>query len=559
MAKPRFVNKCTDPLDLVPANNGPYYQLQVSPDGNTAYAARGGRGFAIIDITDPENAAHVADDKDPALTGYSYRDCVLIGDYLYVVCRLGVGQQVVGGGWIQKWDVTTDPENPTLEDYYGSEHPSAYARYTAMCTDGTHIYVFGQYPGVYKFDPDDLASGPVDEWEPGDAETHGGDVINGHLFVCRYDNGLTIIDTATMGDTTEIDIAQYNNNGTNLRPWDAVAHEGYVYISTNSSDQSTVNRGMLVIDASDPASVTDYTAFAGYPESFNDTWNDTGDAPLTGIKAYGNRVYLSNGGRGFLCYDISDQENPVALANVGNLEAPDRTWGIEVFKRNGTLYAIYGDGQHDNNPTPVGNRNFYLDEVYPMGLGAFAIGLEDYTDTGNNTAFDGTQGTLSSGQDVSRWHTARPGDYIDQVTIRISAPGTRVTVFGLYTVAANALDALETSFEITSDSGEDRANYTTYDLPGGRYNLTPGVTYAIAGTRDDAASGGSNTGIVSAHNDSGFGGEKGTADSDGVLQDPYSGTPIAAGDIAMAFLGNNGLGGGDSGGVRGSVRGKVRG
>jgi putative alpha-1,2-mannosidase len=42
MGTPVFVSRFIGQLNLVPGNNAPYYQIQVSPDGNTAYAARGG-------------------------------------------------------------------------------------------------------------------------------------------------------------------------------------------------------------------------------------------------------------------------------------------------------------------------------------------------------------------------------------------------------------------------------------------------------------------------------------------------------------------------------------
>jgi len=553
--------------------------------GNSATGTDHG-GIRVFDVSDVANgnAPLVFSDQTKSEDGLSD----LLGNYFlrtvqvkgtpgqpgaeaYVIYRsspyTAAGQQSM----IYAYDVSDPlPANwalrspwATSSDHNGGAGAPAYSveMLSDMTYDGTHLYCSVQKSGLKKYDPADLST-PVavnQNYTARQHETQGGTVDSdpsGYMYVAAYQNGVRIVPKSTLSDGRYSTITPLRDDqNTALRPWDAVLSkdENWLFLSIQSSDPTGTpsTSGLQVVDVHDPAKPQIVTTHI-LPVADQDIFNGRHDQACVRIQrfTYNTRDYVALGNlkKGLVFYDVTDPTRPnylgthtMSLQQAGS--QPDGIGHSAVWEDGGVTYIAYGD--YGSLTNEAGTKQLYIDELTLEGNMAFVIGVSDYLNAGTNTALNASNGTKTAGQDASHWHTASAGDYIDQVTIRIDAPGLRVTRFALYTVSGGVPDQFVNSWEVSSNSGETRDSYSTYPL-GEQYALQDGVTYTIAAVRDDAASGGTNTGIISADPDVAFSGQNGTADgtaADGVFQNPYGGSPAAVDVIAMAFLGDSSGGG----------------
>lgn len=356
-----------------PAARNPHFDFY--RDGDTLYAAQGSNGWYSYDISNIANGnvTSISSENKYSFTtypllgsatsiGYEYRSVLILGGFLYAVTRFRVGDDPYGGGAIEQWNIST-PSAPVLVDRYYRENvaPNSdpFSRFTQMCTDGTDIFVFGQVKGIYKFNPASIGTGPTASNETGWSPqgTHGGDVIGNYLHACFYGNGLRYVDKATL-TTTDASIPAFNN-GRTIRPWDAVANGNYLYVSSNRDDDWE-NRGLLVVDCTNPPGAYAWDAFEGYPPQDNAPANDTGDNANTGIAFLDDRIYIAHGNRGFLTYDVSTPLSPRYLGLAGNMDIPDVTFGVTAFNKDSVTYLVYGSGMQ---PLGESTLQMYIDRV----------------------------------------------------------------------------------------------------------------------------------------------------------------------------------------------------
>lgn len=348
------------------ANSQKYYDFVA--EGDYLYAARGVGGAVIFDISDITAPVKVGTADDG---GESLRNVLVLNGYLYTCSREGFGTSTPVGGTLIKWDIS-DKTTPVIynpgsgdekyEHYHATDLWSG-SRYSAMCTDGEYIYVAGQKRGVYKFDPDDIASGPVDELQtsadgvaptPDDLETQGIEVLGNYLYVANYDHGVKVLDKRDMTEVAELPKLSTNN-----WTWECCAGAGAIYASFNHSGGGDMTgKGLGVIDASDPESLTSWHGNAYLYPSADEAGNTTGgDEPDSNIMKFGNYVYIAHGDKGVAVFDVSSPLEPIYLGVHENYISVESTFGVCTFSHGGKTYCVYGGGGGSDT------RRIFIDEV----------------------------------------------------------------------------------------------------------------------------------------------------------------------------------------------------
>jgi hypothetical protein len=150
--------------------------------------------------------------------------------------------------------------------------------------------------------------------------------------------------------------------------------------NANDSTTSRPERGLIVLDVTDPTAVTGGN-FVTYPVGIedNDLWGDYGvgdpgwgDQIIQGITVFENYAYVPNGQRGTFIYDISD---PDAVVPLG-LRGQDIASGTNLYQcfvnraNNGKTYAYYSGGYQ-----PVPTRTLWVDQVTGGNMADLYIGI----------------------------------------------------------------------------------------------------------------------------------------------------------------------------------------
>lgn len=538
-------------FDLTNASNAGYYDFDFDSTGQYMYTARGTAGIAIFDISDieNENVTLVGNNKR---NSWRYQNVKRIGEYLYSVSRLGSGVTVPGGGSLERWDIS-DPSNPvldtkggTVDGYYETYHLTdlaLFSRYSALGSDGTSIFVFGQHHGVFKFPISNIEGGPTDATgytgaeTATDHETQGGTVSGGRVYEANYgiNNGsaqdIRIFDADDL--TIELGSIPRFTDTVVQRAWEIMVRGNAMYSSHNSTDTNPETRGLLVQDINNIALDQAHTDYLVYPLADVSPAQTSGDTPDTGMALFGNWLLIGHGGAGVAVYDVSRPLFPVYKGLINNLEGIDTVFAVNGFRSGGKDYIVYADGQQAIGD---GTRKVYIDELTAAAsVTEFTIGLTDYAGS-VGIAFPTKTRTVSAGIGPDRQYTAVAGDTITHAVARIDNPGARVARVGLYESVAGTPTNLVMSQVITTTAGI--ATFVVA-LDGGPFALTAGQEYTAAMIQDTTSLG-SSISVVDANGSSGLSNVRDTPAVSGVLDATWSTASSNSDDPWVGFLGTAG-------------------
>ncbi len=252
------------------------YAYDVAVAGNVAFVAADGHGLYIVDITDPTSPAEIAVYNTAGLS----RGVAIAGDYAYVTDYEN-GLVVIDIG---------DPAIPALAGGYDTP---GRARHVAV--EGNYAYVADDSTGLQVIDISD----PTNPVFAGSFDTPGSAmqviIVGDHAYVADHSGGgLQVVD---IGDP-----ANPKGNGSISVIYNTVcvAVAGmHAYVGGN---------GVAVVEIADPVLPPEVVEVAVEPAGCED------------IAVAGDYAYVAGNRYGFYVMDISDPENPYAVANLDSNE-----------------------------------------------------------------------------------------------------------------------------------------------------------------------------------------------------------------------------------------------
>jgi hypothetical protein len=296
----------SDPADMSMAGwydtTSDVYDVAVA--GNIAYVASDNLGLYVVDISDPTNPVGIGMYD----TGGSCRGVAIAGDYAYLA-DYGNGLQVI------------DISNPTTPSPAGGCGTPGLAR--SIAVDGDYAYVADDSYGLQVIDISD----PTSPFIAGSYDTPGSArqvaITGDHAYVADYDNGaLEVID---ISDPTSPYIAgSFAAAATSLSRSVALAGV-HAFIGES---------GLCIVEIADPILPPEVVEVTVEPQGVED------------IAVAGDYAYVAGNRPGFYVMDISDPENPYAVANLDSNET-------SLFRAD--RIAVHGDYVYmaDNSPSDV--------------------------------------------------------------------------------------------------------------------------------------------------------------------------------------------------------------
>ena len=366
-----------DSNDFGEASNINSVWWNLKSTGDYLYGARGTSGVSVIDCSTPSTMTETFDSFCHNLiggaVGYRCMDVAVTGNTMVTVTRSG-SFETTGIGYLETWDITTPASTASLDVYSKNASDALEASphlYSAVAMFGTYACVSGQKSGFFVFDVSTPATIVLTgSLTTGSWETQGLCVHNvggaDYAFCANYGFGIRAVGLgtpATPADTGALSAYTGGSEGHTLRPWDCVADGDYLFCSVNTSGAQgdSVDRGLLVADISNPASMS-WAGHCAIPSADQDTWNVSADRPYLGITRYGNHVFIAGGHGGVAVFDVSDPTNPQYRGMKGLFTADDNIYSCAIVTVNGVHHLAYGDGAHPT--TATGSQQIYFEQIH---------------------------------------------------------------------------------------------------------------------------------------------------------------------------------------------------
>jgi hypothetical protein len=288
-------------------------------NGNYAYVAGGqGRGFSIVDISEPINTAvvgsyHTADYNDA-------RSVAVVGNYAYVV--YGYGYDGLGIFNI------SNPANPTVVTFWNGD-----GVFEDIAIKGNYAFIADHYQGLRIVN----IANPANPVEVGFYEvwgdTFGVKVVGNYAYLANGEAGLRIVNVANPANPTAVSV--YDTPG---MAQDVVIVGNYAYVSDGLG-------GLQIVNISNPANPTGVGQY-----------DTTGDAKNTAVA--GNYAYVADGYEGLRLIEITNPAAPVEIGAIGDLNviqhvAVAGSYAYLAAARDGLAVLDLSD---PTNPVEIGNK-----------------------------------------------------------------------------------------------------------------------------------------------------------------------------------------------------------
>ena len=251
---------------------------QVALSGDIAYLRLTENNFSVYDISDPRNPVFLGKPENGFL-GERIRGIVLefeiVGNLMYMVGKRNSSLNPLADLRVYDLSLGT-PLEPVLlgeVDFLWEHYP------TDVAIEGNRAYVIGDVSGVS--DVSTLWS--IDITDPTAPTLLGTFNQFGQTRLAAHD-----VDAA--GDF--VYVADYTKS----------PHPG----GGGEPGNWEINKGLVVIDASDPAAMTEAATFKTH-------------GSIRGVRVFGDTAYVFDDGEGLLFMDVTDPTNPV---RVGNYYSP---------------------------------------------------------------------------------------------------------------------------------------------------------------------------------------------------------------------------------------------
>ncbi|MBN2051429.1 MAG: hypothetical protein JW760_13335 [Spirochaetales bacterium] len=292
-------------------------------DGDYAFVANGGSGLAVIDISNPL-APVLAANRDT--TGDS-TDITVSGNYAYLAD---------GASGLAVIDIS-DPENPGEPAYCNTDGTAV-----GVAASGNYILLADDTGGLDVIDVSSpLAPAQVNGDDFGGVGRVRDVIVSGNYAFVAYtgfDNDLNIYDISDL--SSPLTCLSYFTMASGEYAWALAASGRYVYILPNSP------ASIYVVDVSNPASpvlcetssdsssgygitvsgglifaargttgvqiMNAYTPRRPWVEGTYDT-----DGSALGVAVAGNYAYVADGSNGLVICDVSDPASPAYAGRVG--------------------------------------------------------------------------------------------------------------------------------------------------------------------------------------------------------------------------------------------------
>lgn len=482
-------------------------------------------GLRVFDVSDPDNAVLVYNDLPQNSTGTGFignnrfvRTVQVqgtpgtVGAEAYVIYRSSPYTATDQDSMLYVYDISdANPANWTVRSPWAISHeyvggPGSPAESVPLQSDfvfdGSFLYNFRQKSGVAKYDPADVSS-PVavnQNYTPRQFENQGGTADSdpsGYVYIAAYQNGLRIVPKSTLVDGRFSILLVLRDNGTALRPWDAIlsADGNWLFLSFQSSDPvgTPSTSGLQVVDVHDPEK-PQTVAFFVLPEADQDIFNGRHDQACVRINRFSlsNREYvvLANLKKGHAIFDVTDPTRPIYNGVYqGSLQQAgaqiDGVGHAEIWDQNGQTFIAYGD--YGSLINQAGTKQLYIDQLTRVNDMAFVIG--------NDAAATGGGGTFvnqanSRGPNASYDYTAVTGDYVYSVRAAVAAqPASRTLSLGIY--RKDTGDLFHSEAIVADPGGYPFTGLVTIPLAA-NVNLLDGVEFTFRITH---VSGGTNWGL----------------------------------------------------------------
>jgi hypothetical protein len=265
----------------------------VAVAGHYLFAANGGDGLRIFDISNPTNLICVGHTNNSENAG-SAMGIAVLGDYAYVA-NSNDGMRIY------------DVSDPTHPQNVGHAPEIAMAASFGIAVSGSIPIASPQSLRTKLFGKSKMGAR--------------------YAFLANYNDGLRIYDVSNPANPKRL--AHVNDGGTAL---DATVSGNYVYLA-NDYD------GLRIYDFSDPANpiCVGRANDMGYP------W---------GVVVIGNNAYVADNFHGFSIFDVSNPTNPVILGNINN-NPPRENFQDHISGKNkgkvfvtGSAYGVAVAGHH---------------------------------------------------------------------------------------------------------------------------------------------------------------------------------------------------------------------
>lgn len=326
-----------------------WYNFEQS--GDYVYAANHTGSVDVIDVSTPSSASII-----DTLAADWARDIGITGTILVTIARAAVD------GTLKTWDISSPAAIPAALD----THTGTAEKYSALVMDGTDVYVAGQVSGAHKFDVSVPGTIPAPLSNTGGSwETQGVALIGNYVAFANYNNGLRILDKATMGGVTDNTVPQPVSNGDALRIWAVDIVGNYLFATTNVTNAvgNSEERGLAILDLSDPTAImtADDWIIAPVNPADVDTWNTAGDMPLGGLIHHNDYMFAGNGQKGVAVWNIVDPLNPVYVGLITGQDNGDNITSVGLFTIGGQEHLLFGDGARV--VTTDGTDKLYIGEL----------------------------------------------------------------------------------------------------------------------------------------------------------------------------------------------------
>jgi len=467
----RTIRQSSHTLSAPPTPRTAFLNWAIDEANQVAYAAGYLGGVFAFDISDPaaltllDNIRAYSADNGVGLIADRMQGICLSDDgtRLYAVTRTGVNG--TGTGRLLSYNV----EDPANIVHIATESVTGdlYTDCAFMVIGGTnYVAVAGQLSGFWLWDVSDPANMVIAGSLETGFETQGLAVQGDYAYVCNYDEtqAFRVIDCSTPASPSIVGSCPSPATiaGVALRPWECVVDGDYAYVCGNTSAGvgDSPLRGLLTVDVSTPASVTDWLGYAAIDAADNDTWlrdpdnpaSDLLDRPNLGIKKHGHFVYIANGQRGHAAFDVKDPANPRYIGLVGtDIPASTNLLAVSSFTLGEVDYLIYGDGVEaasDASAALYQKYNVYIDKI--------AYGFE---------RDDDTKGILLEG--VATNVLTDPDAPASQVTGSLATGDWTLSCQGSGSITPVAITAVGTGFAAATEGSPNTFNLSgagTVDL-----------------------------------------------------------------------------------------------
>jgi len=320
--------------------------------GNHVYAANHTGGVDVIDVSTPASASII-----DTLASGNARDIDIAGTTLVTAARATNGD-------FKTWDISNPASIPAVLD----THTGTAQKYSALVVDGADVYVAGQVSGAHKFSVAVPGTIPAPTSNTSGAwETQGITLSGNYVFFANYNNGLRILDKATLGGVTDNIVPAPSLNGQLLRIWECVISDdgNWLFATTNvtTASGSAIERGLAILNISNPTTSFSASDWIIAPVGSHDvdTWNDAGDMPLLGLVYHNGYIFAGNGQKGVAMWHVVDPTRPTYQGLLTGIDSGDNITAIGTFNILGKTYLIFGDGARTSSTD--GTDKLYIGEI----------------------------------------------------------------------------------------------------------------------------------------------------------------------------------------------------